>query len=357
MRNARGPDCHEPAAGSSAAPTVSVILPVHNGAKWLDGCLEALLAQTFLAEEPPGALELSAFDDGSTDDTWEVLNRWEPVLIERGVRVRLGRSTAAAGGCGFSKNRAVEQSRGPWLCFQDVDDLMLPRRISTQLDAAATRPDALIGARVLRDPPGSTPRYTEWANGMSDEELVLHRFRECTLLMPTWFIARDAFVATGGFREEVCEDLLFLQAHVARGAPLHRAGGDEALVVYRYHAEAASRAIPRRTILRHRAAALERAVLAGWPRFTIWGAGRDGRELFKALSEETRPRVAAFCDVDAKKVGVDYVFERHRVPVLHFADASPPFVTCVALDRTGGAFEANLASLRLQEGRDYFHFC
>jgi len=32
-------------------------------------------------------------------------------------------------------------------------------------------------------------------------------------------------------------------------------------------------------------------------------------------------------------------------------------VTCVALGRTGGAFEANLASLKLTEGVDFYYFC
>lgn len=95
-----------------------------------------------------------------------------------------------------------------------------------------------------------------------------------------------------------CEDLLFLHAHVERGGSLHRAGGEAPLVIYRYHAAAATHAIPRRTILRHRAAAIEASVLRDWPSFTIWGAGRDGREFFKALAPETRRRVAAFCDVD-----------------------------------------------------------
>ena len=153
------------------------------------------------------------------------------------------------------------------------------------------------------------------------------------------------------------KDLLFLQAHVARGGSLHRAGGNDSLVTYRYHADAASHAIPRRTILRHRAEAIEAAVLCHWPRFTIWGAGRDGRDFFKSLSATGRSRVSAFCDVDPKKIGIDYIYQDCRVPVVHFQAASPPFVTCVALDRTGGAFEANLASLGLQEGVDFYYFC
>ena len=118
--------------------------------------------------------------------------------------------------------------------------------------------------------------------------------------------------------------------------------------------------VHRRQLLRIRAAAFERRVLSSpsWrdPGFTIWGAGRDGREFFKALRPETRSRVAAFCDVDPSKVGTPYQYFEWSVPVVHFREVRPPFVTCVALGRTGGAFEANLASLGLTEGRDYFLF-
>ena len=55
-------------------------------------------------------------------------------------------------------------------------------------------------------------------------------------------------------------------------------------------------------------------------------------------------------------MGTTYQYYEFEVPVLHFRDARPPFVTCVALDRTGGAFEANLASRGLEEGVDYYLF-
>jgi glycosyltransferase involved in cell wall biosynthesis len=357
-------------------PLVSVILPIHDGEQWLDECLLSILAQTILHPEPASSdscsgtpssgprprpiVELSVFDDGSTDGTWALLQSWLPRLTSAGVRVVLGRSgLSVGGGCGFAKNRAVAQSSGEWLCFQDVDDLSLPQRIETQLAAARSAGAAggslLIGARVRRMPEGSTARYIAWANRMSAEQLALQRFRECTLLMPTWFLSRRAFDAAGRFREEKCEDLLFLQEHVRRGGALHRV--DPVLVVYRYHAAAATHAIPRRMLLHHRAAALEAAVLSGWEAFAIWGAGRDGRDLFKALQPETRRKVTAFCDVDEKKIGTVYEFFEYRVPILHFSQATPPFITCVALDRTDGAFEANLASLGLTEGEGYYHFC
>jgi len=55
-------------------------------------------------------------------------------------------------------------------------------------------------------------------------------------------------------------------------------------------------------------------------------------------------------------VGTTYQFFEFFVPIVHFTEADPPFVTCVALDRTGGAFEANLASLQLVEGKEYYLF-
>lgn len=372
------------------APLISVILPIHNGEAWIDGCLSALLAQTLLdpshahwesvlrpAERntPNQLIELSAFDDGSSDGTWSKLEEWAPRLAAAGWRVVLSSSGMSVGsGCGNAKNRAVAVSSGEWLCFQDVDDESRPTRLAVQLAAARVHdlsmnaraeldaahafvdvaPSCLVGARVVRTPAGSTARYTAWANGMNAAQLRLHRFRECTLLMPTWFMHRAVFDAGDGFRVEKCEDLLFLQAHVARGGDLHRC--DDVLVEYRYHAAAATHAIPRATILRHRAAALERAVLSRWDRFTIWGAGRDGRDFFKALSPAARRKVGAFCDVDAKKVGTTYQYFEHHVPIIHFSEATPPFVTCVALDRTDGAFEANLASLGLREGEDYYLF-
>ena len=87
-------------------------------------------------------------------------------------------------------------------------------------------------------------------------------------------------------------------------------------------------------------------------------ARRDGRNLLNALGNGARAKATAFCDVDPKKIGTTYhnAGTGTRVPVVHFTQAEPPFVCCVALGRTEGAFERNLASLNLVEGRDYYHF-
>jgi hypothetical protein len=45
-----------------------------------------------------------------------------------------------------------------------------------------------------------------------------------------------------------------------------------------------------------------------------------------------------------------------QIPVRGIRDVTPPFISCVSLDRTDGDFESNLASLKLVEGRDYYLF-
>ena len=45
-----------------------------------------------------------------------------------------------------------------------------------------------------------------------------------------------------------------------------------------------------------------------------------------------------------------------RLAVHHFRDATAPIVCCVAMGRTAGQFEANVRSLGLTEGVDYYHF-
>ena len=342
--------------GHCVGPNISVIIPVHNGEPWIDECLQSIIDQVI----PAGTqLEISAYDDASCDGTWPRLCEWQRVLEGRGIRTILGRSEfGTAGGCGFAKNCAVSQSSGEWLCFQDIDDIMLPGRIATQFAEALAYPGHLIGSRVRRAPDNSTERYTKWANGLSQDELILHRFKECTLLMPTWFMSRTDFNLAGAFQERDCEDLLMLHSHVSRGGGLRRAGQDP-LVEYRFHENAASHRISRKILLKLRVSLFEQQILGsqyGWVEFSIWGVGRDGRAFFQALSEAGRSRVKAFCDVNPRKIGGEYVFRKFRIPIIHYKDVKAPFVTCVALDRTNGEFEANLASLGLFQGKHYYLF-
>ncbi|KAM9597828.1 queuosine-tRNA galactosyltransferase isoform 2-T3 [Trichechus inunguis] len=252
------------------------------------------------------------------------------------------------------------------LLLPEEDDVMTPQRVRLQLEAAAQHPTSIIGCQVRRDPPDSTERYTRWINQMSADQLLTQVFTSNgpTVIMPTWFCSRAWFSHVGWFDEGgqgVPEDLLFFQEHLRRGGRVVRV--DRSLLLYRYHPQAASLSVLEGTIWTLRVRFLEERVLPYWATFTIWNAGKQGRRLYRSLEAANRQKVVAFCDVDERKIKKGfYCYEdsqerpKPRVPILHFRAAQPPFIICVKLDLTGGAFEDNLRSLHLQEGQDFFHF-
>lgn len=341
---------------------VSVILPVYNASRWLDDCLEAISEQDFT-----GSMELSVYDDASTDDSRSVVESWREKLEKRGVAVVMsGHRSAHPRGVGHAKNQAVFQSRGVYLCFQDADDVMMPQRIRLQYEASLLQPNTLIGCCVRRDPEGSTERYTRWINSLTQDQLntQVYTSHGPTVVMPTWFCSRDWFDTVGTFDEGgkgVPEDLLFFYQSLRQGGGVARV--DQCLLVYRYHEQAATHSVLEETIWNLRVSFLQERVLSQWESFTIWNAGKQGRRLYRCLSSANQKKVRAFCDVDDKKIKKGwYTYEdskdrpKPKIPVLHYRDASPPFIVCVKLDLTGGGLEENLNSLHLTEGLDYCHF-
>ncbi|KAF4118143.1 hypothetical protein G5714_000194 [Onychostoma macrolepis] len=328
----------EPAEGASAA--VSVIMPVFNASDWLDECLQAILEQDF-----QDRMELSVYDDGSTDNSRELLERWRQRFEDRGLPMLIsGHSSSSPRGVGFAKNQAVRQSSGRFLCFQDADDFMKPQRVRLQYEAAAANPTAIVGCKVSRVPEGSTERYTRWINSLSPEQLLTQVYTSHgpTVIMPTWFCSRDWFEKVGPFNEGgkgVPEDLLFFYQSLRR------------------------RSLLEETIWSLRVDFLQERVLSQWESFTVWNAGKQGRRLYRSLSPTNQKKVKAFCDVDENKIQKGfYTYEeskerpKPRIPVLHFTNASPPFIVCVKLDMTHGVLEGNLRSLQLKEGIHYYHF-
>jgi glycosyltransferase involved in cell wall biosynthesis len=101
-------------------------------------------------------------------------------------------------GPGYARNYLVSHTRSPYLAFQDADDVAASTRFATQLAAAREHPAAIVGSLVFRIPHDAQPRWTEWYNNLSEVQLMLQRFKEVTVINPTWFMDRRVFVAAGG---------------------------------------------------------------------------------------------------------------------------------------------------------------
>ena len=102
-------------------PAVSVVIPTYNRAAAVRNAIVSVLTQTF------SDLEVIVVDDGSTDDTSEVL------AAEFGGRIRY--HAQANQGVSAARNRGVSEARGQWIAFLDSDDLWDADKIEWQLGA------------------------------------------------------------------------------------------------------------------------------------------------------------------------------------------------------------------------------
>jgi glycosyltransferase involved in cell wall biosynthesis len=116
-------------------PAVSVIVATYNYGRYLAGALDSALGQTF------GDFEVLVIDDGSTDDTQEVVLRY---LAD--PRVRYYRTDHV--GQAATKNTGIRLARAPLVAFLDADDLWLPAKLERQV--ALFRRDPGLGVAYTR---------------------------------------------------------------------------------------------------------------------------------------------------------------------------------------------------------------
>ncbi len=339
---------------SSPSLICAVIVPVLNSAKFLAECIESVTAQV---DFPLHQIELIIFNDGSTDNSLQIARSYETSLSSTLGRYLVLDSGREPSGAGSARNRCCEAARSDIFIFLDSDDVMRPTRIARTVQALMDGENfSVVGGNFDRIPPGSTPRYERYHKSLTTEHAVslVYAFRDTPLAMPTVACARGAWKAVGGFREGrgIPEDFHFLYDIIERGFRIKKLGGD-CLTGYRYHEHMVSHTYHRKMLMQIRVAAFERIILSR-PRwrdgFSVWNAGRDGKEFYKLLSPQAQERLVQWGDVDPRKIGQ----KLRGKPVVHFSQLKPPIVLCVAMDR-GGEFEANLKTLELKGGVDYFH--
>ena len=113
-------------------PLLSVIMPTFNGQRYLRPALESVAA------EGTSDLELIAVDDGSTDDTVEILQSFAGKLPLR-IEVRPHTGSWVRG-----TNIGLQLSSGDYVSFLHQDDFWLPGRMTILRHLAATYPDAEV---------------------------------------------------------------------------------------------------------------------------------------------------------------------------------------------------------------------
>lgn len=108
----------------SSWPTVSVLMPAYNAGRYLSEAIESLLIEDY------EAFELIVVDDGSTDETPQILEGCDDARL---VRLRHKENLGYA----HALNRALSLARGRYIARQDADDLSAPGRLRARRCALA----------------------------------------------------------------------------------------------------------------------------------------------------------------------------------------------------------------------------
>ena len=104
-------------------PLISVIVPVYNVERYLDQCLESIVNQSYRH------LEILVVDDGSTDSSGMMCDRW----AERDERISVIHQPN--GGLSAARNSALDVMKGEWVIMVDSDDLLHPEATATLVNA------------------------------------------------------------------------------------------------------------------------------------------------------------------------------------------------------------------------------
>ena len=189
-------------------PTISVCIPTYNGAAFLADTLASVAGQTYTD------FELLIVDDGSTDDTVAIAERYaanEP-------RARVIRNVERAGSSAANANRSATHARGEWIKFLFQDDLMAPTCLARMLEAGERGPLVIAWHDYLFAPTVDEPVRQFYETLPTLRQLLPGPFATpenvCAAVLhqlginfigptSTSLVRRDCFARYGGFTPEI----------------------------------------------------------------------------------------------------------------------------------------------------------
>jgi glycosyltransferase involved in cell wall biosynthesis len=229
---------------------ISIVLPAYNAAKFIKPAVESILQQTFRE------FELIVVDDGSTDNTLELLEEF----VQQDSRVRVIQSQH--GGLSQALNQGIAAAHYAWIGRMDADDVALPDRLQKQMDAVAANPQVVAWGTYAYHI-NSRDRVLGIAKTGPTTEQEFHEQRDrgdlVQLIHPTVLLKKEVLVAVGGYKSnfEPVEELELFDRMAAYGPTL---AIPEPLLRYRIHSSSVSmqrfffqRVLMRYVVARHRA--------------------------------------------------------------------------------------------------------
>lgn len=117
----------------NSLPLVSVVMTVYNAATYLVEALDSLVSQTY------PYLEFIVVDDGSTDSSWKIIQKYS----KSDPRFRIYQLKKNSG-CSIASNFAFAKTKGKYIARLDADDIAYPDRFQKQVAFLESHPQVVM---------------------------------------------------------------------------------------------------------------------------------------------------------------------------------------------------------------------
>ena len=179
-------------------PEVSVVIPTHNNATFIEECFKSVVSQSYYKH----IKEIFIIDDGSTDNTSRILKRLKmdcdklKIITTKGI------------GLSASRNIGIKSSSSEFIAFLDGDDYWTKNKLENQLKAFDI--NKFIGLVYgdyfefeNQDASDSYAVYVRSLNNLNENQLVEYFLKDAPIVPSTTIIRKKVFENVGLFNEDI----------------------------------------------------------------------------------------------------------------------------------------------------------